>query len=615
MDTIEKIVKSLWIKTKPLRSKMKPIFNILKPIKNLFKKSTYKIKMLYKKTYEKNSAIEAILIIGSSMLICLLILIYIQGIFKVDTVSITTNKVEELYYENDYQGALAEYEKLQKEDEWPIWKVKSAKIYSYKGDIVKSNNLLKESILIRDKIIANKKDSAKYKEKDIELMNEAIFTFFMNKEYEEAISLGESYLKEVPNEKKLMKTIFTIYLANNEKNKAKDILDIYPVDKESSYDLSVFSEMNMLVDNWDEGFETLKEAWEKNENEIKIYDVINNIANYNRDVFLEKLTAVSNENPDKIVYKVWIAKVYSNLKETAYMAEDSINKLQQDDVSKIALDMIKAEIYINTDRKAEASRLLKNISNSEQDTFIGYYTGAWKAFNDGNYSEAFELCKKSILKNKDYPEVYGILMPDIMMAKGDIKSIECYFRAALEKEPFNYNIIIKIADYYANISMNNEEAIAYYKLALTINPNNSELYYNIAKLYISDEKKEDAIKELKKAISLNESKGKYHRTLGTLYLNSKMNEEGIEEIRNAYSIDSKDVLSLNNAGCYYISVEGEIERGFENIKSAYEEMPKTIDEDSKKSILNNYNKAKELYNNYISGTLKEFKKSELILLY
>ena len=44
-------------------------------------------------------------------------------------------------------------------------------------------------------------------------------------------------------------------------------------------------------------------------------------------------------------------------------------------------------------------------------------------------------------------------------------------------------------------------------------------------------------------------------------------------LESIYSLNEKDVLSLNNAACYYIMVEEDIWRGYSNIESAYNDMP------------------------------------------
>ena len=133
----------------------------------------------------------------------------------------------------------------------------------------------------------------------------------------------------------------------------------------------------------------------------------------------------------------------------------------------------------------------------------------------------------------------------------------------MKKEPYNYETIIKIANYYSNYESNYEKARNYYELALNIKKDDSELYFKLAKLDIVDEKWEDASNNLKEAIKLAEDNPEYYRTLGAVYLKSSKNEEGIELTRKAYSMNEKDILALNNAGWYYLMVENDIARGYE----------------------------------------------------
>ena len=67
----------------------------------------------------------------------------------------------------------------------------------------------------------------------------------------------------------------------------------------------------------------------------------------------------------------------------------------------------------------------------------------------------------------------------------------------------------------------------------------------------------------------------------------------LNSIRKAYSLNENDVLSLNNAACYYVMVDKDIWRGYSNIESAYNDMPSDLDEELKDLITNNYKQLKK----------------------
>ena len=137
------------------------------------------------------------LIPAITMIICLSITIGITLVVKSVTqinkeeVSIATNSAEAAFYNKKYDAAIAGYTKLQEEEEWPIWKVKIAEIYSVKGDFIKSNEIVQEVYEIRNKIIDTKKEEIDTLEiKDIELENYIVFTNLRNGEENKALEFG-----------------------------------------------------------------------------------------------------------------------------------------------------------------------------------------------------------------------------------------------------------------------------------------------------------------------------------------------------------------------------------------------------------------------------------------
>ena len=518
----------------------------------------------------KNKYVEPIITIGLSILFAFVVLISIQSMMGTKTVTITNNKAEEYYYDGKYDEAINEYMTMQKEDALPIWTARVAEIYSIQGDITQSNNLLKEAIVKRDKLMLENGDE--YLEQDKELINEVVFTFYMNNDLEQAESLGEYYLESYNTYKPLLKTMFAVYLANDEKDLAKGIVNSYPVDKDSAYDLATLAKMQIMINDYDNGLENLRLSYEIDKNEIKSYDVIMEACQFDKEKLLKKVTELSEENPKVEAYKAWINEINS-------FDEKNI------DFSKNVIDEIKNNI--NTDEL-------------EEDSYVDLYIKAWENYNKGQYDKAKEFANEAILANSDYENTYGMLMPNILIATENSDKIEGYIRKAIFNEPYNYNLIVNIAKLYEDKLSNLDKAKYYYDYDLTLNKNNDELYYDLALLNLKMDKVDDAILDLNKAIAIDEDKSDYYRALGTIYYNEKEYDKAIENIRKAYSLNEKDVLALNNAACYYITVDKDVWRAYSNIESAYNDMPSSIDSESKKLITNNYNAIKKVYDKYVN---------------
>lgn len=552
-----------------------------------------KLSEIYKRL-NKNEWFEPVFVIGMSLTVTLGIVIGVHSIFGQADVTIADNTAEEYFYEGKYDEAIDEFGNLQKDEEWPIWKVKQAEVYSIKGDYDKSNSLLKEAVIIRNKLI--QKDSSKYLDKDNEFINEVVFTFFMNKEYDQAVSLGEDYIINNEEYKPLMRTMLAVYMSLGEEENAKDIVKEYNMDKDSAYDMSVYANMQMVTGDIKGAIKTLKDAFEVDNDEINILDVLNQLANYDRDEVLNSINELVDNDE---VYNLFLAKIYS-MDETEYdKAIDILDSLDESLKDNLVYAVLKAQLLSNKGNEKEATDIINSIINNKENGYAKYYIEAMEYLKQGEYDKAIESCKKSILENNDYADNYGILLPEILIAKNDIDSIESYFRKAILKEPFNISMIINIGNYYYNNLKQYDKASQYYELASKLKPNDSNIYYLLGNVEVNKEKYEVAIEYFEKAISLESENGKYFRALGTAYYNLGDYEEALNNIREAYSLDENDVLALNNAGCYYMMVEKDVWRGFSNIEAAYEEMPESIDENIKKKIIDNYNKAKTIFDKYI----------------
>lgn len=545
--------------------------------KDNFKKS--------KKLTKKNKYIEPIFTIGLSLIFTFVLLASIQAIMGEKAVTITSNKAEEYYYDGKFDEAINEYTTMQKEDKWPIWTAKAAEVYSVKGDIVQSNNLLKEAMVKRDKVMLEEGD--KYLEEDKELINKVVFTFYINNELEQAESLGEYYLTSYSTYKPLLKTMFAIYLSKGETKLAKEIVESYPVDSESAYDLAVLAKMQIILGNFEDALGNLKKSYTLDKNEIKSYDVIMETCEFDKEELLEEVLSLSEENPKDEVYKVWLSEIYATDKSTMDLSEE-----------------IMKEINLTIDTE-----------NLDKESYVFNYIEAWEYYTKGQYDKALEYCNEAVILNEQYENTFGVLIPKILIATENKEKVEGYFRTAVYNEPYNYNLISDIAKIYEEDLANYDKAKEALNLVLSLNSNEAEIYYNLAFIDLAKEKNNDAIEDLKNAILMDKENYKYYRTLGTVYYNNGENDKAIENIRKAYSLNENDVLALNNAACYYVMVDKDIWRGYTNIESAYNNMPSDLDNDAKELITKNYEAIKKVYDKYVNDENTVIDISSLELAY
>lgn len=613
-----KEVKGLFSKFK---TRLKPFFNkvksLFKPVNKALKSSMKKISYLYKKANSKNKYVEPLFVISTSCLLVLIMIISIKSFTTVEEVNIASNSAEYLYYENENDKAIEEYRKMQENDNWPIWTVKIADIYSLQGEKEKSNTLLKEALIKRDKVIKAEGYEA-YKEKDLELIKSMLFTFTLNQEYGDVISFGEQYIKDYGQNKDIAKILFIAYLQNNNEYKAEELLDTYPLDEKSSHDIATYANMNILINRWDKGIDLLKDAWNIDNNDIKIFNVIREMYLFDKDSLIEELkNRINDSNEDE--YKVFLAAAYSMDKNSTDKALKLINELDNKKIDTINTDLIKQEVYNNSNNESMKQEYLEDAIHKskaiDKESYSTYYLLSLKALSNGKYDEALTYAKKSINSNINNGESFGILIPSILNGKKDFNTIEIYYREAMKKEPFNYEIILNLANYYTNYVSNDEKAKEYYKFAINLRKNNSDLYKKLAEIDIKDEKYEDAIENIKEAIEIDDNIQEYYTTLGALYLIEGNYEEGIEVTRKAYSMNDKDVRALNNAAWYYLVVEKDLLRGFENLKAAYSEISAGMTDEDKNIIIENYNSIKNAYDKYMADETEEFNIKDLKLIY
>lgn len=557
-------------------------------------KSMVSLKESIKKNYKILGIILGVVIIFGGM--------FTYKSLQNKTHNIANNKGEQYFYAADFDNAVKEYEAYFNKDKNPLWKAKIAQVYSIKGDKENSAKYLEEAKSV-DKL-------------DSETINIITFTEYMNDDYELALEDGEKGLESFPKDKQLNKTMFAVYMANKNIDNAKRLLGTYPIDENSSYDIAEKGRMFMLLGEKEKAFQELKRAWDKDKDEFKVYDVLSQIALYDRNSLLEDIDNLIAENPNEPAYKMWMAKLYSANKETAGDAENIMKEIAKEDIGKLEKEVIMSSIYSNSARTEEADKIIEDILKNYKKDYRAYHIASWHFLEKKDLKKAEEYAKESMYLNPSYPDNYAFLMPEILKQKNKSIEGEPYFRTAMLMEPYNYNIMLNIADYYWETTDSNKKALEYFELAEIVRPNDPEIKYNITLIYVANKQDGEAVQVLRQAIKLDGENPKYHRTLGTIYFLNGRDKLAIEETRLAFEADNKDILTLNNAGCYYVMTASNIQRGVYNLKEAYDGIKDDTDEYTRRTIKENYQKAKELLDQYknAKGNSK-LQVPELIMFY
>ena len=66
-----------------------------------------------------------------------------------------------------------------------------------------------------------------------------------------------------------------------------------------------------MLKDYEGGLHNLRLSYELNKNEIKIYDVIMQVCEFDKNSLLKKVTELSEENPKVEAYKAWLEEIKS----------------------------------------------------------------------------------------------------------------------------------------------------------------------------------------------------------------------------------------------------------------------------------------------------------------
>lgn len=518
------------------------------------------------------------------------------------------NEAQQYLYLGEYDKAINEYQNMKTKnlknsnEELALKNLYISKAYLLKGDKDNSQKYIDLAI--------------KCNTKDERTINNIVFNELILGNIDKALNLGEKALASNTQNKSLIKTMIGVYGAKGKIEEAQDIIKLYNVDEKSAYDTVEYSKMLILMGNIDRGLMQLKRAWNLDKDEYKIYDVLSQGCVYDKELIINEIKDMQKKSQNDVALKMWLAKIYSLSKDTSNESLEILSTLNSEDAGEIQMQLIKAAALQNLDKDDEAEKIIYNLVKEYKNDYRVLHYASWFYLNKDNIEKAEEYCKKSIEANHEYSDNYAFLMPKIIKKHENKKGEMAYFIQGLAKEPYNYNILFNIGEYFWNEVEDVNRALEYFNMVSNFKPCEGEIKYNIGLINFNLKKNDKAIEILKECIKLNSNSEKYHRTLGTMYLTNGNNEEGIKEIKKAYDLDKDDILTLNNAACYYIVYTNEFYKGYYNLKSAIDGIKPNTNEYVKRVINNNFEKIKSIVEKIQKGKANEaIKISDFRLLY
>lgn len=202
--------------------------------------------------------------------------------------------------------------------------------------------------------------------------------------------------------------------------------------------------------------------------------------------------------------------------------------------------------------------------------------------NRGNVDEAIKYLNRSLALNPNYYLALNALGLAYFM-KGDLPQAADYLQRCLAINPSFSEARNNLGMVYQEQGLLDKAQQEYRLAAADKNYSSRELpYYNLARLYLTQEKLQDALEHVMKAVELNKNMAMAHNLEGMIHEKLDQLDQAIDSYTRAVRIDPLSVeFSFNLAVAYFKNKEfEEAEEIFERIydKTTDPEMKEKIDQ-------------------------------------
>ena len=267
----------------------------------------------------------------------------------------------------------------------------------------------------------------------------------------------------------------------------------------------------------EEGYKDIKELSAKYKKNVKILNVLSQIAQNMGDIdttisSLKKILLIEKNNIACLI------KIYKLLLTKSLLDEalENINLILRIEKNNYEATRDKAYIYFLKNNFSEAKKFIENISNIKDDDYFGHNVKGLIFLKNNNIDVAKDCFENAIKINKQYVDSYNNLGFCLLELEKLNEAYEIFLKG--------YNIDTKNIKTLINLgnvlSLQDKilEAIKIYNQALNLDPNNQEILSNIAICYCRESKVEEAKIYYDKAIKINPHDYKLKYAYCTLHL-------------------------------------------------------------------------------------------------
>lgn len=158
--------------------------------------------------------------------------------------------------------------------------------------------------------------------------------------------------------------------------------------------------------------------------------------------------------------------------------------------------------------------------------------------------------EEAIAKQKHNPKAY-LIKAFMLKEQQDTTGYLRMLQLVIDQDPKEVKAYLELGLHYQR--QNDPIAASYYQNALSVDPNNVEIHYNLGKLYQDLGKFEEAEQEYKTAIQIDPKHVPSLNNLGYMYLDEPFNkyEDAAKLFTKAINANPKFVYSVCNRGVAY----------------------------------------------------------------